>query len=75
MKSIQWAPNGLLDAIPGEILRLLAEDGKTFGYAPSAGWSFTFYYPSGDVKVEPGQWVTRHADGTIGVTDDAPSTQ
>lgn len=72
MKSVQWAPNGILNAIPGEIMLLLAEDGKTFGYAPSAGWSFTFSHPSGGVKVEPGQWVTRHDDGTITVTDDKP---
>lgn len=73
MNAVQWAPHGLLNAVPGEILRLLAEDGKTFGYAPSEGWSFTFYHPNGDVKVEPGQWVTRHDDGSIAVTDEHPA--
>jgi hypothetical protein len=70
MKTVQWAPDGILNAVPGEVQSLLAEDGKTFGYAPDDGWSFTFYHPSGDVTVQPGQWVTRYDDGTITVSDD-----
>lgn len=71
-KQVQWASNGnLLDGKPGDVLRLLASaDGVTFGYGGGPGASMVFGTESGsDITVYPGQWVTRHPDGSITVTD------
>lgn len=76
-RSEQWAPDGLLNAIPGPILRLLAVDGQTFGYAPTDGWAFAFGYlhegKEVDIEVLPGQWVTRYPDNRVAVTDQRPT--
>lgn len=73
MKAVQMAANPM-EIVPSEIMRLLATaEGKTFGYGYGPGWSIVFGSEHGDVKVEPGQWVIRHDDGSISVQDAAPS--
>jgi len=73
-RSVQWAG---LNGVPGQIQRLLAVDGQTFGYAPSEGWSVTFGYlcrgERVEIVVQPGQWVTRYPDDTVTVTDERPT--
>lgn len=73
--SVQWAPSGnALDGVPGTVMRLLAsEDGRTFGYGYGPGWSVIFGSEQGDIKLEPGQWVARLADGSITVTNHDPN--
>lgn len=72
--TIQWAPTGnTLDGAPGPILQLLATNNTTHGYAPGPDQSMTFGTEHGDIDLRPTQWVTRHPDGTITVTDTKPT--
>lgn len=60
--------------IPSIITRLLASpDGKTRGYGHGDGWSTVFGTEHGDLPVQPGQWVNKHADGTFSATDNRPT--
>lgn len=73
VQAVQWCPDGQpLNGRPGQVMRLLAEGGKTFGYGYGPGWSMMFGTAHGDITVQPGQWVIRHHDGTITVQNDPP---
>lgn len=74
MRFVQWAPSGsVMDGVPSEVMRLLAdEDGKTYGYGWGPGTSVGFGYKGGDVYVNAGQYVIRHDDGRIEVSDTRP---
>jgi len=71
--SIQWAPSGnLLDGIPGQISRFLAdENGKTPGYAPDEGWAFTWHHGAG-IALLPAQFLVKYSDGSFEVVDTDP---
>ncbi len=75
-RAVQWAPSGNpFEGIPSEITSLLAtEDGKTFGYGYGPGWSIGFGSEQGDIFVLPKQWVIRHDDGRIEVSDAPPES-
>lgn len=76
MKTSQWAPSGnALDGIPSDITRLLATpDGRTHGYGYGPGDAMIFGSEHGDITVRPRQWVTRHDDGLVTITDHHPDT-
>lgn len=76
MKAVQWAPSGnAFDGIPSEVVRLLAtDDGKTFGYGYGEGRAMVFRHERGEVSVLPRQWVIRHDDGTVTVSDADPTS-
>lgn len=73
VRALQWAPSGnMLDGIPSEVLRLLAVDGKAFGYGGGPGATMSFGTAHGDIDVAPGQWIVVREDGTVTVEDDEP---
>lgn len=70
----QWGrPGDHTMCIPSRIARLLADaDGTTYGYGHGPGSSTIFGSAQGDVTIQIGQWVARHADGSITVQDERP---
>lgn len=74
MRKVQWAPSGNpFSGIPGEVVNLLASDGKTYGYGYGKGWELVFYHKAGSVSVSPKQWVVVHDDGRVTVEDIEPA--
>ena len=68
VRAVQWAPSGnALEGKVSQILRLLADGDRSFGYGYGTGWSVVFGHLGGDITVLPTQWVLRYPDGRIEV--------
>ena len=72
-EAIQWASaDDPMSGVPSEIVRLLSDNGRSYGYGYGPGISMMFGSAQGDITVHPGQWVVKHEDGRITVEDRAP---
>lgn len=73
---VHWCADGdPFSGRPAEVMRLLADEGKTYGYGYGPGWTMVFGSAQGGISVNPGQWIVRSSDGQITVRDERAADQ
>ena len=74
VQAIQWVwSDDAEDEAPNDIVNMLAlPGGQVHGFDRGPAGTTRFGTEHGDLVVEPGQWIAKHADGTFSVWDTDP---